>query len=73
MHSSTVSTLVDLFSLALTHPGHVQAQGELQAAEQKVAELEAEVKDLRVRAVKVEPQFVAVLIDGDGAIVCNLP
>lgn len=70
MHASTISTLSDLFALALTHSGHVEAQGELQAAKTRVAELEGEMQELRLRAAKVEPQFVTVLIDGDGAIVC---
>lgn len=71
MHASTITTLSELFALALTHPGHVEAQGELQAAQTRVAELEGEVRELRSKAAKVEPQFVTVLIDGDGAIVCR--
>lgn len=47
MHSSTVSTLVDLFTLALTHPGRREGDRELQDAKKRVAELEEEVERLK--------------------------
>lgn len=46
MHSSTVSTLVDLFTLALTHPGRGDDR-ELKEAKKRVDELEEEVRHLR--------------------------
>lgn len=46
MHSSTVSTLVDIFTLALTHPGRGDDR-ELRDAKKRVEELEEEVRRLR--------------------------
>lgn len=47
MHSSTVSTLVDLFTLAVTHPGRREGDQELQDAKKRMAELEEEVGRLK--------------------------
>lgn len=47
MHSSTVSTLVDLFTLALTHPGRREEDQELQEAKRRVRELEEELGRLK--------------------------
>ncbi|KAJ9121964.1 hypothetical protein QFC24_004547 [Naganishia onofrii] len=80
MHTSTITTLVDLFNLALIHPTSSNASdtsGELEQAREKIRQLELELSKVKAEQVRnvttqkitaVEPQFVAVLLDGDGAI-----
>ncbi|KAJ9113611.1 hypothetical protein QFC22_005919 [Naganishia vaughanmartiniae] len=83
MHQSTVTTLVDLFNLAVTHPSGssgASASGELEQARERIRQLEVELATSKAheardvvgrkaeQVIAVEPQFVAVLLDGDGAI-----